>query len=200
MTTPAIPASLKLDLQFDVARLQADLQGIIAGEYVPHFNLRYYEGNWSVVPLRSIGGQPGHIYPDPTRTMSFADTPLVERCPYFREIMQAFPCKLQAVRLLRLNAGSVIKEHSDYKLSYADAELRLHIPVVTNPDVEFFLNNQRVVMGEGECWYNDFTLPHRIANRGATDRIHLVIDCELNDWLRGVFERSLAVAPALVKN
>jgi hypothetical protein len=41
-------------------------------------------------------------------------------------------------------------------------------------------------MKEGECWYHNFNLPHRVANRGTADRVHLVLDCVLNDWLREV--------------
>jgi hypothetical protein len=38
-------------------------------------------------------------------------------------------------------------------------------------------------MKEGECWYLNFNLPHRVKNSGTADRIHLVIDCVVNDWL-----------------
>jgi hypothetical protein len=178
------PSSLKLALGFDAEKLARDLDGILATEFIPHFNARYYEGDWSVVPLRSIGGRPDHIYPDPTQTKKFADTPLLERCPYVREVLASFQCELQAVRFLRLKAGSVIKEHTDYNLSLEDGELRLHLPVTTNPDVEFVLDGKRVTMNPGEVWYHNFNLRHSVVNRGTTDRIHLVIDCFVNDWMR----------------
>jgi quercetin dioxygenase-like cupin family protein len=38
-------------------------------------------------------------------------------------------------------------------------------------------------MHEGELWYLDFSQKHRVENNGATDRIHLVMDCKVNDWL-----------------
>jgi hypothetical protein len=177
-------SSLKLAPRFDAARLQADLNRILAPEFIPHFNTRYYEGDWSVVPLRSVGGRADHIYPDPTATLKFADTPLLDRCPGVREVLASLQCQLQAVRFLRLKAGSVIKRHSDYNLSLEDNEVRLHIPVVTNADVEFVLDGKRVVMEPGELWYHNFNLPHSVANKGATDRIHLVIDCFVSDWLR----------------
>jgi hypothetical protein len=191
-------ASLKLPLQFDATRLQADLGAVLAGEFVPHFNTAYYEGDWSVVPFRSVGGRANHIYPDPTAKNAFADTPLLARCPYVREVLRCFPCTQQAVRFLRLKAGSVIKEHTDLRLGYEDDEVRLHVPVVTNPEVEFVLNGVRVVMREGECWYHNFNLPHRVANRGSSDRIHLVIDCEINEWLRELLlatDRAATVPP-----
>jgi len=176
--------SLRLPLLFEPARLQADLAGILSAEYVPHFNTAYFEGDWSAVPLRSVGGSASRIYPDPTAKNEFADTPLLARCPYVRQVLAALPCPQQAVRFLRLKAGSIIKEHRDHELGFEDGEVRLHIPVITNPAVEFVLNQVRVVMNEGECWYLNVNLPHRVANRGTTDRIHLVIDCVVNNWLR----------------
>lgn len=181
-----MPDAVKLPLCFDTARLQADLARMMTGEYVPHFNTAYYQGDWSAVPLRSIGGRTDHIYPDPTARNAFADTPLLARCEYIPKVLAILRCPLQAVRFLRLKAGSVIKEHCDHELGFEDGEIRLHIPVVTNPEVEFVLNEARVVMIEGECWYLNFNLPHRVANRGATDRVHLVIDCVVNDWLRNL--------------
>jgi hypothetical protein len=182
---------VKLPPRFDVARLQAEFGGILAAEFVRHFNTAYYEGDWSAVPLRSIGGRADHIYPDPAAKHAFADTPLLERCPYVRELLATLCCPLQAVRFLRLKAGSVIKEHRDHELGFEDGEVRLHIPVITNPEVEFVLNQVRLAMNEGECWYLNVNLPHRVANRGSTDRIHLVIDCVVNDRLR---EQLLAAA------
>ena len=164
--------------------MQSDLAGILSEEFIPHFNTAFYQGDWSAVPLRSIGGRTDHIYPDPTAKNAFADTPLLARCPYIREVLAAIRCPQQAVRFLRLKTGSIIKEHRDHELGFEDGEVRLHIPVITNPQVEFVLNQIRVVMNEGECWYLNVNQPHRVANHGTADRIHLVIDCVVNDWLR----------------
>lgn len=163
--------------------MQADLAGIVSTEFVPHFNTRYYEGDWSVVPLRSIGGKSDQIYPDPTRT-DYADTPLMARCPYIAEVVDYFRCPKLAVRFLRVRPRSVVKEHRDYQLRFEDGELRLHIPVTTNPEVRFVVAGKRVIMGPGECWYNDFTELHSVHNDGDGDRVHLTIDCVVNDWLR----------------
>ena len=176
--------SLRLPFRFEPSLLQADLAGILAGEYVPHFNTAYFQGDWSGVPLRSVGGSATAIYPDPTAKDKFADTPLLARCPYVQQVLGALPCPHQTVRFLRLKAGSIIKEHRDYDLGFDEGEVRLHVPVITHAEVEFVLDQKRVIMNEGECWYLNVNLPHRVANRGPTDRIHLVIDCVVNDWLR----------------
>lgn len=180
--------TLKLPFRFDPARLKQDLARIQPADWVPHFNTREYEGEWTVVPLRSVDGQHRHIYPDPTAGADrYADTPLLEPCSYFQEAIAAFHCEKQSVRLLRLAAGSRIREHTDYSLSFADSELRIHIPVVTSAEVEFYVAGDRIVMLEGDAWYVNFNLPHRIYNGGVTDRIHLVIDCVVNDWIRSLF-------------
>jgi aspartyl/asparaginyl beta-hydroxylase (cupin superfamily) len=77
-----------------------------------------------------------------------------------------------------------VKEHRDYNLCLEDGELRLHIPITTNPEVRFMVAGKRVIMAPGECWYNDFTQPHSVHNDGDGDRVHLTIDCVVNDWLR----------------
>jgi len=53
-------------------------------------------------------------------------------------------------------------------------------------------------MKAGECWYLDLSLPHWVENHGSTDRVHLVIDCDVNEWLRKIIlaEDSL-VRPAI---
>ncbi len=180
--------SLKLPFRFAADRLSEDLARVQWSDWVRHFNSQEYEGDWSVAPLRSVEGKAKQIYPDPTAgTERFTDTPLLSACPYFQEVIAAFRCPKQSVRLLRLGAGSRIKEHRDYCLGFDNNELRIHIPVVTSPEVEFYVSGERIVMREGEAWYINFNLPHRIYNGGVTDRIHLVIDCEVNDWVRSVF-------------
>jgi hypothetical protein len=184
--------SLKLPLAFAPDRLVAALDAIAADDWVPHFNTSYYEGLWSGVALRSVGGVAKQLYPDPTAT-TFADTPILARCPYLQEVLASFECPLEAVRLLKLDAGSSIREHRDYKLGYEDGVVRFHIPVITNRDVAFFLEDQQVVMNPGECWYLNLNLRHRVDNHSTIDRIHLVIDGIVNDWVHA----QLAPLPAI---
>jgi len=178
--------TLQFPFRFDSGRLQGDLARIQSDGWVRHFNTAIYEGDWSALPLRSIGGQVNQIFPDPT-ARNFEPTEILRHSPYFQEVLDTFRCPLLAARLLRLKAGSRIREHTDYKLAFEDGELRMHVPVQTNDDVEFYVAGERVILREGECWYVNTSLPHRVANLGQTDRIHLVIDCEVNGWLRSFF-------------
>jgi hypothetical protein len=188
--------SLQLPFSFDPDRLKADVDALLPEDWVPHFNTSYYEGDWSGVALRSVGGVARQLYPDPTAQDGYADTDILARCPYLQEVLTTFACPLESVRLLRLAARSHIREHRDYRLGYEDGEVRLHIPVHTNPDVAFFLNGTRLNMREGECWYLNLNLPHRVENQSDIDRIHLVIDCVVNDWMRDLFPADMRALPS----
>lgn len=190
------PDRLLLPFSFAPAQLARDLANLSAAAWVGHYVKANYDGDWSVIPLRAPAGETHPlrmIYSDPACKV-FEDTPLLDACPYFREVIAAFQAPLRTVRLMRLTAGSIIKEHHDVDLSFEDGSVRLHIPVVTNPDVDFRLNGTRVVLEAGSCWYLRLSDPHSVANRGTEDRVHLVIDAFVNDWIGRVFEQ--AAAPA----
>jgi hypothetical protein len=157
---------------------------------VPHFNTTYYEGDWSGAALRSVGGEAGRLYPDPTAGGRFADTSLLDRCPGVRAVLDAFTCPLLAVRFLRLGPGSRIREHRDHNLGIEDGEARIHVPVTTEPSVEFLLEGTRVDMAAGEAWYLDLNLPHAVVNHGTRPRVHLVVDCVADAWLYDLVARA----------
>lgn len=185
---------VRLPVAFDVERMRADLDAVMAGDWVEHLVRQNYEGDWDVLPLRFTAGATHpvmQIYADPTAT-AFEDGPLLDRSPYFREILAQFECPLQSARLMRLSPGSVIKEHRDHDLAAEWGAARIHIPITTNPQVEFLLNRRRIVMEPGSAWYLRLSDPHSVANRGMSDRVHLVIDCTANDWLIGQLRAATA--------
>ncbi|MFY9611019.1 MAG: aspartyl/asparaginyl beta-hydroxylase domain-containing protein [Blastocatellia bacterium] len=174
---------LKLPLSFDPEGLKSDLKNISSDEWVRHFNDRYYEGEWSGVALRAVESAGKRLYSDPGTTEPFRDTQVLARCPSLRRVLAALQCPLKSARLLKLGPAARVIEHRDYNLSLEDGEVRLHIPITTDPLVEFYLNAERVVMLAGECWYINANLPHKVENRSNADRVHLVIDCAVDDWL-----------------
>jgi len=174
---------VRLPLEFDAAALWGDVEGLNASEWVPHFNTSIYEGDWSGVALRSVGGAPTQLYPDPAAQEPFADTATLRCCPNLAAALARFACELQAARLLRLGPGATVAEHRDYRLGHEDGEIRIHVPLTTNSGAEFRLDGERVEMRPGEAWYVDLNLPHAVANHGSTDRVHLLVDCVVNEWL-----------------
>lgn len=190
------PDRLRLPLDFDPERLAADLANLAAVAWTAHFVTQNYDGDWSAIALRAAAGAQHPIqmiYSDPT-CADFVDTPYLAAAPYFRAVLGAFACPLRAVRLMRLAPGSRIKEHRDHDLSFEDGMVRIHIPVATNEAVDFRLNGLRCPMPAGSAWYLRLSDPHSVANLGGTDRVHMVIDAAVNDWLAALFERALGAA------
>lgn len=178
----------KLPLTFDAERMQEDLRRLQSGDWIDHFVKQNYDGDWSVIPLRGPATATHPvlmIYSDPTCT-EFVDTPFLKDSSYLASVLESFRCPLQATRLMKLSAGSRIKEHTDLDLAVENGTARLHIPIQTNREVDFRLNGTRVVLQEGECWYLRLSDPHSVENQGTSDRVHLVIDVVVNGWLKGL--------------
>jgi hypothetical protein len=180
-----LPEKIKLPFRFDAKGLQGDLQKV-GVDWIDHFVKQNYEGDWSVIPLRGPKGakHPVQMIFSSPSAEEFDDTPFLKPCLHFQEVINSFDTYVTSVRLMKLGAGATIKEHRDYDLDEENGIVRLHIPVITNDKVEFFLNQQIVSMNAGECWYLRLSDPHMVFNRGNSDRIHLVLDMQLNDWLK----------------
>jgi len=178
----------RLPLSFDVRRLQADVEAVERDGWAPHFNTQYYEGDWSGIPLRS-NSLTSALYTDPSRLNDFKDLPSLDRTPYVREVVATFEAPVRSVRFLKLAPGAVIREHRDFGLRFEEGEIRVHIPIRTNPGVDFILGGKTLTLLPGDSWYLNLDLPHQVANRGSTERVHLVLDFAVNPWFEELLAR-----------
>lgn len=183
----AVIKYIRLPFQFDVTLLKQEVAAIAEKHWLLHYQTLHYEGGWSAIPLRSINGKADNIFISPQEQTEYADTEFLVNSTYLKELLSFFKCPLLAVRLLKLDAGALIKEHKDADLAFEKGEIRIHIPVQTNDEVEFILDKERMQMKEGDCWYMNFNLPHSIHNKSKYPRIHLVIDAKVNDWVKNLF-------------
>lgn len=185
----------QLKQRFDVKKMQEEVCQLESGLWQPHYNTSQYEGDWTTLSLRSINGNKENgiaIHSSSLQpNMAYQDTCFLQNCPYLKSVIHFFECEKLSVRLMKLNAGAVIKEHTDYEMSFEDGEARFHIPIITNNAVDFFIEDEKILMKEGECWYLNLSLKHHVHNLGDVNRIHLVIDCKVNDWVNNLLnERS----------
>ena len=174
--------SIKFPFVFDKDRLASDAKKIIGAKWTDHYNPGDYSGKWTSIALMSNGGKSDNITAFSSSTEEFMPTDALSHCPYFKEILDGLLFYKTSVRLLNLGSGAIVKPHTDHCLGYEDGVFRLHIPIITNPHVEFILDGERIFMAEGECWYFNANFLHSVKNGGAADRIHLVIDGIRNDW------------------
>tara|TARA_R110002073_G_scaffold53840_4_gene138855 strand:+ start:61392 stop:61994 length:603 start_codon:yes stop_codon:yes gene_type:complete len=179
---------IKLPLTFNVKKMKEEVEALGLNTFV------YY----NVMPLRS----PAHIVdtslPFPPPAEDYADgswtdwlnTSQLEASPYLKRIVEKFQEKttVTLVRLLRLEKGNVVKEHRDVTLGLQEKKsvIRLTIPIIKDENADFYLNNKRVPMKPGECWYLRLTDPHRVENNSDTDRINITLDMIPNEWVRNM--------------
>lgn len=104
-----------------------------------------------------------------------APTEHLRACPYILEIMADLEAVWGRSRLMGLAPGAIVPEHVDVG-HYWRTHLRIHIPVITNPGVEFTCEGETVHMAAGECWIFDSFRVHDVRNTGTEKRVHLVLD------------------------
>jgi hypothetical protein len=75
----------------------------------------------------------------------------------------------------KLYAGCGIALHVDQNPS-ADIPHKIHIPLVTSPDIEFYEAKSTYHLGEGFAYEVNNKIPHGGMNKSSVDRIHLVFD------------------------
>src|SRR5262245_31706163 len=125
---------------YNVQKLVTELEQVLQQDWPLHFNKKDFNGDWRSISLRSASGQSDDIRAQPDA--AYNDTPVLEMMPYVKQILDTWHCKKEAVRLLSLAPGSDIKPHRDLGCGYADYNFRLHIPIVTNPDVYFTIQDE----------------------------------------------------------
>lgn len=187
MDKQAITTYLQLPFQFIEEKLVADLQRLLASDWIPHFNTRGYTGSWNSIALYAVDGDPKNIFALNGDAPKLEATPILKNCDYLKKVIATFKCPLLSVRLLKLAPGAFIKPHRDFELGYEDGCFRLHIPILTHSQVTFTLDGHKLEMLPGECWYTNVNFVHSVSNEGLTDRIHLVIDGQRNQWSDDLF-------------
>ena len=165
---------------FDVEKMKRD----IANQNLRSFI--YYNVLPLTAPFRTEEG-PTANYAD-GKWAEWRDLSTLRESPYLMEVVDFFRkhCEVTLVRLLRLEAGAVVREHTDptLGLEIKDSVIRLTIPIQVNDQVTFYLNRTPVPMKPGECWYLRLYDPHQINNAGTEERINMSIDMVPNDWIR----------------
>ena len=158
---------IRLPLSFDFERLGEEIASLDESAWMPHPS--GMEGNSAVALISREGGDNDHFGGRMKATSHLAN------CEYHQQVMASFGEVLARSRLMKLDAGSKVSIHVDFNYHWY-SRVRIHIPVITNPDVIFYCDNEQVHMKAGECWIFDNWRRHRVLNESKHDRIHLVID------------------------
>lgn len=167
--------AIKLPFKFDASKLLAEYQQIPKDAY-------HVVTNQYVTYDRLLSTHLIEIKPEETREHYFTPTPELLKLPYLLEVYETFKCDKETFRVHKLLSNAEIKKHRDVGLNYENGSLRIHIPIITNPEIEMLVEGENIKMLPGEVWYLDFDLPHQVSNPSAEDRVHLINDCLSNEW------------------
>lgn len=157
----------RLPLRFDVARLCAEVSALPANAWARHPN--DIKGNSAARLISVDGGENDEV------NGRMQATAHLQQSPYIRQILASFGVVWSRSRLLRLAPGAIVPEHADINYHWF-TRVRLHIPIVTRPEVRFYCGDQVVHMAAGEAWVFDNWRSHRVENFTPDERIHLVAD------------------------
>jgi uncharacterized protein (TIGR03032 family) len=159
---------IRLPLRFDVERLSEEVLAVPEDRWRPH--PQGHPGN-SALPLIAVGGDPG----DDSTVGAMAPTPHLADCEYLQQVLASFGTVLGRSRLMRLDGNAEATPHVDIDYYWAE-RVRVHVPVVTSPAVEFLCGERALHMPAGETWIFDAWRPHNVLNPTGDRRIHLVAD------------------------
>jgi hypothetical protein len=178
---------LKLPIRFCANTLAEEVRALPSTAWVPH--PQKLDGNIAV-QLVSPGGA---LSDDWVGEMS--PTKNLQQCRYIMRVMEELGSTWGRSRLMGLQPGADVPRHVDVHY-YWRTHLRIHIPVITNPEVRFTCEGQTVHMEAGECWLLDSFYPHSVRNLGDELRIHLVLDTVGSALLWDLIDAALADTPS----
>jgi len=157
----------RLSVRFDADRMREEIERMPLSAWAAHPN--DIPGNSSIRLISVNGGQNDDV------NGRMAMTPTLAKSPYLRQILCSFGVVWGRSRLMRLAPGASVPQHADVNYHWF-SRVRLHIPIVTEPEVRFFCGDEAVHMAAGEAWLFDNWRLHRVENAGGHERIHLVAD------------------------
>lgn len=157
----------RLPLTFDVEKMTEEVNRFKESDWMPHPT--GFAGNGSI-PLISVNGGMNDDFSGEMKTTDY-----LEKSPYLQQVISSFNEVFGRSRLMKLSGGSSVPEHTDFNYHWYN-RVRIHIPIITYPEVTFYCGSKNVHMAPGETWIFDSWDMHKVINPTNNERIHLVID------------------------
>ena len=158
---------IRLPLRFDAERLAEEVQAFPRKAWQAH-PLRY-KGN-SAGPLISVDGGANDFFAG-----QMAESQWLQQSPYLRQVLASFQVVFGRSRLMGLGGGNEVPMHCDINYHWF-TRIRIHVPIITFPEVDFHCHDQVVNMAAGEAWIFDNWKLHKVINGNSQQRIHLLAD------------------------
>lgn len=163
---------------YEIAIKEAEF---IQKKYVKGASVSLYKNTigWSSIALHSVNGEEDHkanVLKHLNNNI-FKPTRILQKCEYFKKILDDLGTDVYLVRMMKLDARGYIAPHNDgAQFKNRLKMIRCHIPIITNEGVKFGIDNNEYYMEAGKLWYSRVDKSHWVKNDSDIDRIHLVID------------------------
>lgn len=159
---------------FDTSTIESEYRKIPKNEWKPTWENKKYAGDhWMAIKLITHAEKTPHF-----SLFSSAE-----------KVIGKFQCKITEMMFYSLLPQGELHPHRDTVGAVGLGGLRFHIPLITNPGVDFRVSGKQVIMNPGELWALDTSYLHSVKNSGTEERVHLVFDVLINDWVRSIIPK-----------
>lgn len=117
---------------------------------------------------------------------NFKDKKAQEEMKYIYDFLEkSFAGKIIRAELITMNPYSRIRTHKD-RGDILFLGRRIHIPIKTNKDVIFKVNEDSMNMKVSNMYEINNSKYHSVVNNSSEDRIHLIVDVLPEQYLRNI--------------
>ena len=176
---------------YDIEKLKKECNIITKLKLNREHKNQYGMDGWDKYPLYSFKWDKypyitlvNNKYYQDAITYGLKPTKYLDYCPYIRNIINSFNTNIYHCVISKLEAEKNIHKHKDMIQTPMKEDftkiLRVHLPIITNPDVEFFIGDpilKKHYLKEGVLYFTrtgDRT--HKVYNNSDSDRYYLIID------------------------
>ncbi|CAN5356031.1 L-proline cis-4-hydroxylase [soil metagenome] len=147
--------------------------------------------------LNHTGEQQNFDYHDCAKPSA---TPLLQKLTELHKFLNETGFHIMGSRLLRLDPGTFLHEHRDFVYLENVPRYRLHMPLITNDQAFITSPGLNVHFKKGYLWKLDPKQTiHSACNFGDKPRIHLMLDCYVEEKLQALLDQQFLDQDALHK-
>lgn len=174
-----IGACVKLPVAFDFEKLVAEFLSIPTEMWGSRGGRVGVHVHSEAVFLRGYAPAEGNL--------PIEDRPILASLPYVRWLIyELFNAAPQRCLFAKLRANSEIRPHIDQG-AYFESTIRIHLPIITNPEVVMIADGLSFQMRAGEAWALNNNAVHGVFNRHPSEaRTHLICDFLPSKQLRQI--------------
>ena len=158
----------RLQIEVDVDEIVSEVDRLDPSWWRPH--PEGHVGN-DALPIVSANGS----VDDDAVDGDMLPTAVLQLLPSLVPVLAAFDTPVGRTRMMRIAPGGEATAHVDLNRYWWDRH-RVHIPLRTDPRVEFRCGDDGVHMPAGSAWVFDTWRKHNVVNLSSSERIHLVFD------------------------